>query len=141
MNSAAVPTPKKKSVHLSNSDIALAFPGASFYRRHLVIYLPIYLKQARLWSLLLHIYTRKCEMAKTLNLTFSPVWITILSEQKIWECAKINQLHRVAFIECNGNNLIQCDENNQSAGSTRRQPCLGSLWGISGVRKAKKIKL
>ena len=58
--------------------------------------------QARMWSLL-YKYTSKCEISKALNLTFSAVWRNLLSEEKIKECAEINQLHWAGFIECNGN--------------------------------------
>ena len=40
---------------------------------------PIYFKQARLCSLLLHTYTRKCEISKALNLSFSTVWRIIMN--------------------------------------------------------------
>ena len=55
--------------------------------------MPIYFKQARLCSFLLHTHIRKCEISKALNLSFSNVWRITLSEQKIKERAKINQLH------------------------------------------------
>ena len=41
-------------------------------------------------SLLLHRYTRKCEISKALNLSFSPVWRIILSEQKIRNVTKLS---------------------------------------------------
>jgi len=55
--------------------------------------IPLYIKQAMLCSLL-HIDTRKCEIFKALNLSFSTVWRIILSEQKLKNVPKLT-----SFIE------------------------------------------
>ena len=55
--------------------------------------IPLYIKQAMLCSLL-HIDTRKCEIFKALNLSFSTVWRIILSEQKLNNVPKLT-----SFIE------------------------------------------
>ena len=69
--------------------------------------IPIYFKQARLCSLL-HTYTRKCEISKPLNLCFSTVWRIILSEQKLSECNKINQVIELHDLMHSLPDLVTC---------------------------------